>query len=53
MKRYYAQVLANQDVFVQARNKKEARTKIIAKFKKNPGRLQIDDILEADEGCVY
>ena len=46
MKRYYAQVLANQDVYVCAKTKAEARKKIIAKFKRNPGKLQIDDIEE-------
>lgn len=42
MKHYYAQVLANQDVWVTAKNKAEARKKIRAKFLKNPGRLEME-----------
>jgi hypothetical protein len=49
MKRYYAQVLANQDVRASAKNRREARKKIIAKFKKNPGRAEIVDIIEEGE----
>lgn len=51
-KTYYAQVLANQDVWVKAKNKREARKKIIESFKKRPGKLEIDDIEEV-EGRGY
>ena len=52
MKRYYSQVLANQDVWVMAKNKREARKKIIAKFKRNPGKLELN-IEEAWEWSGY
>ena len=52
MKRYYAQVLANQDVWVSAKNKREARKKIIAKFKRSPGKLEME-IEEADRMCSW
>ena len=43
---YHAQVLANKCFWVKAKNKREARKKIIERFKKSPGKLEMDDLDE-------
>jgi len=53
MKTYYAQVLANQDVWVKAKNKAEARKKIRERFKKFPGKLEMNIEEVTDTGWHY
>lgn len=48
MKQYEMQVLANQTVYVSAKNKRQARVKARKKFMKNPGRLEMYIIMEID-----
>lgn len=46
MKRYQIEVYAQKTIVVSARNVREAKQKAKAKFLKNPGRLDMDDIRE-------
>jgi len=41
MKRYEIQVLANQTIYVSAKNQREARKKATQMFKRRPGKLEM------------